>query len=138
MPEPIPTNRSVSRSRTRGPGSASTPYLGPTPQPYRDHAHRPEPPPPNREARSFRIHSAAALAAVGASVIMWIYGASAYSGGRDVTGDGVRALVGLVVFVVAAIVVISWFRSLRDGLSALRRERADRLAYDPPLERHRD
>jgi hypothetical protein len=125
MPDPIPANRSVGRPHTQG--ARPQPRHGPVPEPYRRAVNRPEPRRLNREARSFRRHSAAALAAVIASVVTWVYGATAYTGGRDVVGDGVRALVGIVVFIVAAVMVFTWFASLREWLSAQRRERTGRI-----------
>lgn len=123
MPDPIPTNRSSRRSHAQviRPVAPLQPPPGPAPEPYRRAVYRPGPPQWTPEARTFRRHSVAALAAVIASVVMWVYGTHAYSGGRDVVGDGVRAVVGLAVFIVAAIVVFTWLASLRAWLRAQRR-----------------
>jgi molybdopterin/thiamine biosynthesis adenylyltransferase len=89
----------------------------------------PIPPAPDPTATSFRRLSVAALIAVIAIPVTWVYGASTYTGGRDVTGDLLRALLGLAVFIGGGIVLIMWLVSLPAARRALARESAARADY---------
>lgn len=90
---------------------------------------RPIPPAADHAATSFRRLSVAALIAAIAIPVTWIYGASAYTGGRDVTGDLLRALLGLAVFIGGGIVLIRWLASLPAARRALARESAARANH---------
>ena len=69
----------------------------------------------------FRRRSIAALLALAAITIMWIYGSTAYNGGRDQGADLVRALLGLAVFIAGGIVLVAWLVSLREVVRERRR-----------------
>ncbi|MFC3894914.1 hypothetical protein ACFOWZ_25820 [Lentzea rhizosphaerae] len=52
----------------------------------------------------------AVVVMLAADVIFFIYGASAYTGGRDTTGDGIRSIAYLVMLGVTINLIRRWFR----------------------------
>jgi nucleoside phosphorylase len=67
----------------------------------------------------FRNRTLFTLGAAVASIVIFYIGSSGYTG-RGTTGDGVRALLGLVIFGITIMQIVRWVKALPSGLIAVR------------------
>ena len=93
-------------------------------------ARPPRRPGPNVHVQAFRKRSVATLATVVVFILAWVWGASSYSGGGEVLGDGLRALFGIATIITAGIILYVWVSSIGKARTGRQQEIAATARYE--------
>ena len=104
--------------------------LDPAAPPPEFKARPPRRPGPNVHVQAFRKRSVATLATVIVFILAWIWGASSYSGGGEVLGDGLRALFGIATIIAVGIILYVWVSSIGKAQTGRQQEIAATARYE--------